>query len=90
MHMVNELRKSRFLSGEMTQEELARRVGVSRQTIIAIEKGKYNPSVLLALKIARVFDRGVEDICWCAAGIIAAGIFLNPFILLILILRMGG
>jgi putative transcriptional regulator len=62
MHMVNELRKSRFLSGEMTQEELARRVGVSRQTIIAIEKGKYNPSVLLALKIARVFDRGVEEI----------------------------
>jgi len=58
----NEVRKQRFLNGEMTQEELARRVGVTRQTIIAIEKGKYNPSVALAIRIARVFELRVEEI----------------------------
>jgi len=58
----NEVRRQRFLSGEMTQEELAGRVGVSRQTIIAIEKGKYNPSVALALRIARVFGMAVEEV----------------------------
>jgi putative transcriptional regulator len=58
----NEVRKHRFLCGEMTQEQLAARVGVSRQTIIAIEKGKYNPSVGLALRIARVFGVTVEDV----------------------------
>ncbi len=62
MMLVNDLKKLRFLRGEMTQEELARRVGVSRQTVIAIEKGKYNPSVTLALKIAEVFGVVVEDI----------------------------
>jgi len=46
----------------MTQEELAAKVGVSRQTVIAIEKGNYTPSVLLALKIARSFKVSVEDI----------------------------
>ncbi len=56
----NEVRKQRFLHGEMTQHELARRVGVTRQTVIAIEKGKYNPSVGLALRIARVFGMPVE------------------------------
>lgn len=58
----NEVRRHRFLSGEMTQEQLARRVGVSRQTIIAIEKGSYNPSVALALRIARAFGVRVEDV----------------------------
>ncbi|MCX8020693.1 MAG: helix-turn-helix transcriptional regulator [Chitinophagaceae bacterium] len=47
---------------EMTQEELARKVSVSRQTINAIETGKYVPSTVLALKIARVFKKSVEDI----------------------------
>ncbi|RKZ19630.1 transcriptional regulator [bacterium] len=47
---------------DLTQEELAELVGVSRQTIIAIEKGKYNPSVYLAIKLARVFDTTVEEI----------------------------
>jgi putative transcriptional regulator len=47
---------------EVTQEELADAVDVSRQTIIAIEKGNYTPSVLLALKIARYFNRPVDDI----------------------------
>ena len=46
----------------LTQEELAEKAGVSRQTIIAIEKGNYTPSVLLALKIARIFKVPVEDI----------------------------
>ena len=55
---VQKLRMNRSL----TQEELAERAGVSRQTIIAIEKGNYTPSVLLALKIARIFKVPVEDI----------------------------
>ena len=61
-NITNEVRKFRFLNGEMTQEQFAERVGVSRQTIIAIEKGKYNPSVGLALRIARVFGVAVEEV----------------------------
>ncbi|MCW1887942.1 MAG: helix-turn-helix transcriptional regulator [Candidatus Moranbacteria bacterium] len=55
---VGALRQER----SMTQEELASRVGVTRQTIIALEKGNYVPSVLLALKIARVFKVEVEKV----------------------------
>ncbi len=47
---------------KITQEDLAREVGVTRQTIIAIEKGNYTPSVLLALKIAKFFNTSVEKI----------------------------
>jgi len=47
---------------EVTQEELAEAVGVTRQTIIAIEKGNYTPSVLLALKIAKFFKKSIEEI----------------------------
>lgn len=57
-----EVRRLRFQNGEMTQEDLAVRVGVSRQTIIAIERGKYNPSVGLAMRIARAFGVRVEDV----------------------------
>ncbi len=57
-----EVRRLRFQNSEMTQEDLAVRVGVSRQTIIAIEKGKYNPSVGLALRLARAFGVRVEDV----------------------------
>lgn len=46
----------------MTQQELAHRLGVSRQTIISLEKGKYNPSILLAHAIAKTFDASIEDI----------------------------
>jgi putative transcriptional regulator len=60
--VANRVRTLRFLQGEMTQEELAKRVGVARQTIIAIEKGKYNPSVALAMRIARVFGLSVEEV----------------------------
>jgi len=55
------LREMRLLKG-MTQEELARMVGVSRQTINYIERGKYRPTVLLALKIASVLGVRVEEI----------------------------
>lgn len=55
---VVDLRKA----ASITQEELAKTVGVTRQTIISIEKGNYVPSVLLAIKLARVFKRSVEDV----------------------------
>jgi putative transcriptional regulator len=57
----NALNRYRTNKG-MTQEELATKANVSRQTIIAIEKGNYTPSVLLALKLARAFGARVEDI----------------------------
>lgn len=57
----NEVSKHRNTAG-LTQEELAEQVQVSRQTIIALEKGNYTPSILLALKIAEVFDLPVEKI----------------------------
>ena len=46
----------------MTQEDLASAVGVSRQTIISVEKGNYTPSIMLALKIAKAFNKKVEDL----------------------------
>ncbi|HNR79141.1 MAG TPA: helix-turn-helix transcriptional regulator [Mesotoga infera] len=60
--MKNKLREFRFKNDEITQESLAELVGVSRQTIIAIEKGRFNPSVKLALKIARALRCTVEDL----------------------------
>ncbi|ASJ16464.1 transcriptional regulator [Thermococcus chitonophagus] len=59
--MKNRLREFREVHG-LTQEELARALGVTRQTIIAIEKGKYDPSLKLAFKIARFFGVKIEDI----------------------------
>lgn len=59
--MKNRLRELREARG-LTQEELAKILGVTRQTIIAIEKGKYDPSLRLAFKIARVFGVKIEDI----------------------------
>ena len=60
--LKNKLKQFRFMNGELTQQELAEKVSVSRQTIIAIEKGKFNPSMRLALLIARVFKVNVEEI----------------------------
>ena len=60
-HVTNKVQMMRTHSS-ITQEELAAHVGVSRQTIIAIEKGNYAPSILLALKIARFFKTPVEKI----------------------------
>lgn len=56
------LKRCRFDHGGMTQQQLAERVGVTRQTIISIERGKYKPSVELALRLARVFGVPVEAI----------------------------
>jgi putative transcriptional regulator len=58
----NEIRTLRFLSGEMTQGDLGDRVGVTRQTIAAIEQGKYSPSLEAAFRIARVFDKPLEAV----------------------------
>ena len=58
----NNIRKLRFFYDEMTQEVLAKKVGVTRQTIIAIEKGKYAPSLELAFRIAFVFDSPLEEV----------------------------
>jgi putative transcriptional regulator len=58
----NHIRRLRFDRGEMTQEELANRVGCTRQTIIAVEAGKYVPSLSLAFQIAKVFGVPVEEV----------------------------
>jgi len=58
----NNIRRLRFENGQMTQQELADKAGVTRQTIIAIEGGKYSPSLTLAFKIAREFGVSVEDV----------------------------
>jgi len=60
--LTNQVRRLRFEHSEMTQVDLAERVGVSRQTIIAIEGGGYAPSLPLALRIARVFGVPVDDV----------------------------
>ncbi|MCF7803922.1 MAG: helix-turn-helix transcriptional regulator [Candidatus Marinimicrobia bacterium] len=60
--VTNTIRTLRFLSGEMTQKELAEKVGVTRQTIVAIENEKYSPSLELAFRIARVFDKPLEEV----------------------------
>lgn len=60
--IVNHIRRLRFEHGEMTQSDLAERIGVTRQTILAIESGKYAPSLETAFRIAQVFGVGVEDV----------------------------
>ena len=58
----NNIRKLRFLRGEMTQQHLAEKVGVTRQTIIAMEQDKYSPSLDLAFRIALVFKVPLEEV----------------------------
>lgn len=60
--MDNRVRYFRFMRDEMSQAILAERVGVSRQTIVAIEKGNYNPSVELALRLAKTLETTVEEL----------------------------
>jgi putative transcriptional regulator len=60
--LQNRIRRLRFDHGEMTQQQLAERAGVTRQTIIALEAGKYVPSLLLAFRLAAVFGVRVEDV----------------------------
>lgn len=56
------IRTLRFMADEMTQQQLADEVEVSRQTIVAIEKGKYSPSLELAFKIAQVFEKPLDEV----------------------------
>ncbi|HEY9087949.1 MAG TPA: helix-turn-helix transcriptional regulator [Anaerolineaceae bacterium] len=60
--ITNNIRRLRFFANEMTQQDLAERAGVSRQTIIAIEAGKYSPSLELAFRIADVFGVAIGDV----------------------------
>ena len=60
--LQNQIRRLRFDQNEMTQQELADRAGVSRQTIIAIEAAKYSPSLELAFKIAGAFKKPLEEV----------------------------
>lgn len=58
----NHIRRLRFEHGEMTQGELAERAGITRQTVIALEAGKYAPSLELAFRIARAFGREIGEV----------------------------
>lgn len=60
--VTNTIRALRFANGEMTQAELANRIGVTRQTVIAIEQGRYSPSLEMAFQIARVFNVALDDV----------------------------
>jgi putative transcriptional regulator len=60
--VTNAIRSLRFAQGEMTQADLADRIGVTRQTVIAIEQGRYSPSLEMAFRIARVFDVPLDDV----------------------------
>ena len=60
--VTNSIRALRFAHGEMTQADLAERIGVTRQTLIAIEQGRYSPSLEMAFRIARVFKVPLDDV----------------------------
>jgi putative transcriptional regulator len=60
--VTNRIRALRFAAGEMTQAELAQRVGLTRQTVIAIEQGKYSPTLEMAFRIANVFRVPIEEV----------------------------
>jgi putative transcriptional regulator len=62
IEITNNIRKLRFFANEMTQQELAEKAGASRQTIIAIEAGKYSPSLELAFKIADAFGVNINEV----------------------------
>lgn len=61
-HIQNKIRMLRFLKGEMTQQQLGDEVGVTRQTVAAIESGKYSPTLQLAFRIAIVFDVTLDEV----------------------------
>ena len=62
LEITNNIRTLRFFAHEMTQQELAEKAGVSRQTIIAVEAGKYSPSLELAFRIADVFGVPITEV----------------------------
>lgn len=65
--VTNDIRALRFAAGEMTQAELAERVGVTRQTIIAIEQGRYSPSLEMAFQISAALGRRLDEVFQYAA-----------------------
>jgi putative transcriptional regulator len=67
-HLTNQIRTLRFHAGEMTQAELGEKIGVTRQTVAAIEQGKYSPTLETAFRIADVFGVGLEDVFSWAEG----------------------
>lgn len=68
MAVDNRVRYHRFVRGEMSQAELAESVGVSRQTIVAIEKGNYNPSIELALRLSKALGATIEELFQLGEG----------------------
>ena len=64
----NRIRALRLAHGEMTQQALADEIGVSRQTVNAIEGGKYSPSLEVAFRVARVFGKPIDDVFQCVMG----------------------
>ena len=62
LEITNNIRTLRFFANEMTQQELAERAGVSRQTILAVEAGKYSPSLELAFRIAEAFGVSITEV----------------------------
>ena len=60
--LSNQIRMLRFMAGEMTQADLGERIGVTRQTIAAIEQGKYSPTLEAAFRIAQVFGKPLEEV----------------------------
>jgi putative transcriptional regulator len=66
--ITNSMRTLRFARGEMTQAQLALRIGVTRQTIIAIEQGRYSPSLEMAFQIAQVFQVPLDEVFQYPAG----------------------
>ena len=60
--VINQIRRLRFETGEMTQAELAERIGVTRQTIIAIEQGRYSPSLEMAFQIANALNVSLDEV----------------------------
>ena len=61
-HITNQIRTLRFLAGEMTQADLGERIGVTRQTVAAIEQGKYSPTLEAAFRIAQVFGKPLDEV----------------------------
>jgi len=67
--ITNQIRTLRFLAGEMSQAELGQKIGVTRQTIAAIEAGKYSPTLEAAFRIAEVFDKPLDEVFqWVPGG----------------------
>ncbi|MBS4062739.1 MAG: helix-turn-helix transcriptional regulator [Bacteroidetes bacterium] len=62
VNITNNIRTLRFFANEMTQQELSQKTGVSRQTIVAIENGKYFPTLELAFRIAQIFAKPLEEV----------------------------